>query len=454
MKTDKLSAYLEEKAKAYAEKANAADFYAFEDKAYKYCKITLDKIRLEFVYSLKGSASYPISTLTCRVYLDTTDSPYFYEIPELIDYLDIYDYHCYCFPYIENKKRLDACFDYITDFIEYRMEEICSLRIDREEIKARKLREIKRVLGYDSKSAPKDKPGKDAFYGSIFKHYSDSLIPRYTTNKAYFDFVNRDYQSSLNRYKKISAKTGYERKLVAFIKEQKAPYQAVTPECASIIEVRQYKNPSLRTFIILIASCAAFSYVLLLLIQLLINQYYLKTARFVDISNPFLSALCGIIPGIAIAIAFRKRIEPLMLKNKKQALEFYDLLNISDTSHNTMYFAAVVTLLFLFLFTGMSRPNILITDKKVTVNKSSSMFGHYVDYDLDEFVNVVYVYGYYDDDRNFIKHPFYAFLTAEQDYFTTRDLKLTDEQIKELIAQVVPMLDGYSLREIGTLEDL
>ena len=72
----------------------------------------------------------------------------------------------------------------------------------------------------------------------------------------------------------------------------------------------------------------------------------------------------------------------------------------------------------------------------------------------DELFDRPTLYGYYDDDRNFIKHPFYAFLTAEQDYFTTKDLKLTDEQIKELIAQVVPMLDGYSLREIGTLEDL
>ena len=202
MKTEKLSEYLEKLSRNYYEKSGARDIYCYRDKLYKYCQITTDSLKLEFVYSFKGSENYPLSTLSCRVYLDG-NSPYFFEIQELIDYLEIYDFHCYCFPYIESAARMKACFNYITDFIEYHLEEIASLKGKEDKLVKRKIDEIRAVYGFNEELIPSDKAGKESFFNNIFKHYSHFLVKRYSSEPAYLAFVNGEYAEAYEKYKKL-----------------------------------------------------------------------------------------------------------------------------------------------------------------------------------------------------------------------------------------------------------
>lgn len=455
VKTDRLSKHLELISREYAENHSALDFYAYEDKAFKYCALKYRKIKTEFVYSLSGSANYPVSTLSCRVYL-SPESPYFFEIQELIDYLDIYDYHCYSFPYVESNKRLEACFSYITDFLEYREEEILSLCGKEEELIEEKLKEIKRIYGYDETGAPHDRAGKDSFYSGIFKHYSDFIVPRYTSEKAYIDFVCGKYKASLNNYKKIEKKTGYERKLIKFIEGQFAPYQAVPDECASIIEVRKYMHADVKTFVLttvlsVLIFCLAF-----LLLQLLINLVYSLTTRFADCANPFISALCGVIPGVIGAIVLRKRIEPFVMRNKKEALDFYDLLGSADNSRNGLICEALALGLCFLVFLGICRPQIAVYENKIKVNKNNSVFINYEKYKPEDIEEVIYVEGYYTDETcsEFIEKPFYAYVTYTRDYFTSENFTLNEEQEKELIRVLSPRQDGYELKTAHTTRNI
>lgn len=434
MKTEKLSKHLKKLAREYAEKTNALDYYSYEDKAFRYCQIKYEKIKLEFVYALKGSESYPISTLSCRVYL-SPERPYFYEIQELIDYLDIYDYHCYSFPYIESIKRLEACFNYITDFIEYRSDDILSLCENAEIIKVQKLKEIKRVYGYDGKSAPRDYAGKESFYGGIYKHYSDYIICRYTSERAYVDFVSCNYQSSLSKYKSISNKTGYERKLIQFIKGQVAPYQAVTNDCASILDFEKYSKPDTKKLILTTVISVAAFYILFVLLQAIINLIYVKTTLFSFCANPFLNGLCGIIPGIAAAAVFRRRIEPILYPNKKQAYDFYDLLELSEDKKFGSGWAVAALILSFAVFIGICRPAITINSKYLKADTQASIFINYEKYETSELKKVMYIKGYYakPNYRDYVEEPYFAIITNDNRVISTRGINLQMKDVKEIV---------------------
>lgn len=455
MKTEKLSEYLEKLSRNYYEKSGARDIYCYRDKLYKYCQITTDSLKLEFVYSFKGSENYPLSTLSCRVYLDG-DSPYFFEIQELIDYLEIYDFHCYCFPYIESAARMKACFNYITDFIEYHLEEIASLKEKEDKLVKRKIDEIRAVYGFNEELIPSDNAGKESFFNNIFKHYSHFLVKRYSSEPAYLAFVNGEYAEAYEKYKKLEKKTAYEKKLESFVKEQYAPYQAVPRECASIIAVEKYKRTSFNTFVLLIAASVFMFCLLFVMMQLIANVIYTKTSQLTDLVSPVKAIPLGIIPGILTAVAFRKRLEPFFMKNKRSAIEFNSLMSFSQEPKAVKLAALISLLVCVIIFLGICKPSIIVYDTYLKYDDGDTLFSDYTIYELSEFSDVVIVEGYYADKNytEYVKSPFYAFVTKGRGILTSKELNLSDEEIQKLINIIEPGMENYRKQSVPAIEDL
>ncbi len=455
MKTEKLVKYLNTLAKAYAEGSGADDYYFYTEKSRAHYQVTAGEQKLEFIYYTKGSKSEPVSTLTCRVFPDR-DKPYFYEIQEIIDYLDILDYHCYFFPYIENEKRMRACFNYLTDFVEYRAEELKSLKQKDKELITRKLSEIERVFGFDKTVFPSGKAEREQFIENLFSHYSAFLTARYTSNEAYLDYVRGNYKKALKEYEKLEEKTGYEEKLIAFMKERFAPYQAVSEDCASILAVERYTKSDNKTFIILIAGLSLTFCLIFFIAQLIINLTYINSTRFVSVANPFINALIGLFPGVVTAILFRRRLEPFIHPNKKEALEFYDLINTYDGIKIPHIATAAAVILSIFIFIGVCRPSIAIYDEYMNLDKGDSIFTDYETYLTEDIDRLVLVEGYYKDKNftEYVENPKYAFTIKGGGYIMLEDFNLNEKKEKELISVLYPGMEGYKVQTVFSVEEI
>ena len=400
MKTETLAVRLKMLVDEYAEKNNLEKGKPFEKQGVLYYAVDFERIKLEFAYNKKNKANYPISTLSCRVYLDK-NSTFFFEMPEVIDYIDALDYHCYYFPYIESEERMTACFNYITEAIEYRIDEINSISLLSYKYKKIKLEEIKEVFDIETSEFKLFNEESEKKAEEIDNYVSAFIIGRFTKGKAYLAYLNNDYETALSEYKKMDKLTSYEKKLVKFIEGRFAPYQAVDEDCASILEVQKYTSKEeVKYFGIALAASIAGFYLLLVIIQLLVNLHFHRTAVFTDAINPFISALWGILPGIFIVIAFRYKIEALFRKDKKQANDFYELLNAAQDNQKTKIIAFGVALFIaLIMFSDYCQPTYILYENGMKYNTHARPFNHYAAYPAKDFVDVVIV-----EDRPFYKN--------------------------------------------------
>lgn len=455
MKPEKTAATLENLCKEYGERNSAKDIYCYTEKGVMRCRINLGNILTEFVYSVKGSEFYPVSTLSCRVYPDP-DGLYFFDIQELIDYLDIFDFHCYCFPYIENEKRLKACFEYITDFLDYRRDEILTVCERSEEFTERKIEEIRRVFGFNDDDAAPDKASRAMFFGNIFIHYSEFLVRRYTVEEAYGEFLNGNYDKAVELYDAIGEKTGYEEKLYGFIEERYAPYQAIPEECASIFEFKKYQKPDIKSFVLTVILSTVIFCALFILIQAVTNAYFLSQMQFAKVANPFTAAAYGVIPGVIGAIAFRKWLEPLTRKNKKEADDFYDLLENRKNTKRGFIITAALFLISLTVFLGLCRPPLYVSEKNIHFKNENTVFSRYREYPLEEFEETIIVEGYYADHNytQYVVHPSTIYVFSGRRIVKAEKFNLSKEETEKLTNTLAPGMEHYKTKSIPAIEDL
>ena len=471
MKTETLAVRLRMLVDDYAEKNNLEKGKPYEKKGVIHYSVELEKIKLEFAYNKKSKANYPISTLSCRVYLDKNSS-FFFEMPEIIDYINVLDYHCYYFPYIESEERMTACFNYIIDAIEYNIEAINGLSFLSYKYKKQKLEEINEVFDIQTSDFNLFSEESEKQAGDIDNYVSAFIIGRFTTGKAYLAYLNNDYETALSEYKKMDKLTSYEKKLIKFIEEQVAPYQAVDLDCASILEVQKYTSKEeFKYFGIAIAASIGAFYLLFIIIQLLVNLHYHRTAVFTDAINPLLSSLWGIVPGIFAVIAFRYKIEALFRKDKKEANDFYDLLNAAQDNKNKKLIAFGIALFIaLIMFFDYGKPTYILYENGMKYNTHARPFNGYAAYPAKDFVDVVIV-----EDREFYfkepkkdedaqeqlerlqkeeeKNRHYAIQLVHGQYIDIDTLHLTHKRQEKL----VKYLRGertHNMRRVNSLEEL
>ena len=436
MKTDKLSQYLELLVREYADRTEAENFRAADDSAEALFSVEYEELKYEFVYSKKARNSYPVSTLFCRVYLDK-ENPFFFEIPEIIAYLELLDFHAYHFAYIESNKRMKACFDYITDFLDYRKEEIESLTYDFDELYKEKKEEIIRVYGIDASTEPENEDEKDEYFAGLDSYASSFTAGRFTTGKAFSAYVKGDYEKALEEYEKQGELLTCEKRIVEFIDGKLEPYQVMPEECASVIDVEKYKSHSFKLFIITLIASTVFGFVLFLIIQLIVNAVAVHTTVICNTVSPFKTAFFGIFTGVFGTLAFRDKLEPLFMKGKKEAIEFNDLLSNQKFFTPIRIVFIVVFAISIIGFIDFSRPPFLMYEDKVMYNSHAHTFNHYSVYPLEDLEDVICVDGHFEDNYNkYVENPFYVITFRGGRYIAMERLSKNSEKQEEIIKKI------------------
>ncbi len=452
MKCEDLSKHLEYVIEDYTEASGASDFKIKKGDAVDSYSFQSGKIRLEFVYSKKARENYPVSTLYCRVFLDGGD--FFFEIPEIISFIDILDYHCYYYPYIESRTRIDECFNYIMDFIEYRREEIESLCPRADELKSLKLEEIKRVYKTDDSSVPEDAQSKEKHYAALDEYVSSYAVSRFTTGEAYGAYLRGDFEKALSEYGKLGELTEYEKKIVNFIDGKQEPYQAMPLECSSLLEADNYKRKSLKLFLVSLAFSVLLFWFIFFCVQAVINAVYTHSSIMCDGANPFKTALFGIVPGVLLAVTFRNRIEPLFYKDRKKAFEFYDMLYPKSKFGALQLICIAVCIFCVCLFADFSRPTFTYYKDRIEYNTHAKLLNKKTVYPIEDFVDVVCVNGRYSQDLNeYIEEPFYVLEFSNDQYIDLGRLKISKKEKAQLIEELRQNRES-DIRHVLAIDDL
>ncbi len=456
MNTERLSQYLKTIINEYAFKNGCTTYSEYSETVDRY-NLELENIRLEFLYSKRERELYPISTLYCRVHLDKNDS-FFFEIPDIIYYTDVLDFHCYYFAFIESKKRMSACFNYIMDFFKIREGEINALLPRYKELKLLKAEEIKRVYLFDKKAVPEDEEKKDNFFETFADYVSSFTASRFTTSKAYSAYLRGDFEKAVREYKKYDELLDCEKRLIEFIDGKSEPYQAVDLDCASVLEVEENTSGSIETFFLTIfVSCLAF-YLAFLIIQLIVNAHYHASSVFANTVNPFFAALIGILPGLALSLGFRSRIEPLFKKNKVKAYNFMNLRPVPDKKEkrkNPIKIALIGIILFsVIIFSYYGQPSLVLYKDRVEYNSHAHLLNPTAVYDIDDFIDVVIVKGYYYDNLNkYSLNQHYVLRFTGKRYIDVNKLSLSDSKEKEFIEKIRGPRESDML-EFTSVEDI
>ena len=397
-------------------------------------KVELKGFTAQFVYTVSESESCPVSTLFCRFYYDE-DCSFAYDVYDMINYLDIYDYHCYYFSYIESRKRLEACFKYITDFIDYHYEEISALSQRADECRERKLKELNRLFSVDVESAEKESESKKSSEESLNAVTQKQIIQKYTTNKAYLAYLEGDFETALELYKEDEEHTEFEEKLIEFISERYAPYQAIPDECASVVDVQEYKNDKkesiieLRNFGISILISVVICSIPFFIAQLLLNAHYTQQSIVSDKPSPLLAVLYGLLPGIFAALVFREKVELLLKRNKTKAIDFYRILNPRSNNKVFIVLLLLFTLMSVIIFSSSAtKPSIVVYEDRFFYDDGDSFHSEFEQCLKSDIWKIYYTEKQYNEKGKLVKKPSYVIKTINKDYIYLSWFNLTDEE--------------------------
>lgn len=287
--------------------------------------LNLQTIKIEFVYTIKNKLTVPVSTLFCTIFLDKNDLPY--HLTQIIDYLGIDDYHSYIFSCIENEKRLTDCFNELTGFLDKNLPAITNLVTSGFDFSGKRKAETTRVLKLRSE--------EELEFGLICTF--DNQIARYTDFPAYKFFLKGNYPRSLKQYYKLQKKNtlyDYESKLVSFMErllKSGETFEAVRPECASLLEAQKYNGSSKRDALSLLLSMVIAYFALLIPISIIVfvvftYLYHGTLFEFDPLEQLYLFFLTPAIPAICGGIAIVDKVSIWLSKDKKSARDFSEIL--------------------------------------------------------------------------------------------------------------------------------
>ncbi len=421
----------------------------FEDKHFALWTVEFNLIKIDFVFSKKEQTFCPVGTLFCRIYLNKNDELYFH-LPELIAYMDLSDYRCYYFSYIENKKRFQACFDVLSSFLNLHLKEIEKIAGDSVKcnmLSDAKHKELTKVFTIKEKDIPDDSAEKTVFYELIYSQYETFiLLEHYTRFDGYIDFLKGDYSKSIKEYEKLDRKnklTSYDKKLLTFIRNLDDDYCAITSECASFLEVADYRYGKkdfvllLKTLLFLFSIFSIFFFAVIMIS----NKIMAKDTLFYSGLRGADSFIFAGLPAAFGSIAFKNKFNKLFNKKNAAKAEEYDNILYSSASKITaIIFFEIVLVLTLIFAVDMIGGNMKVYDDYMVYKSDAFLSDEYEEYQFDELLGIYHVDGRYNVYGDWIERESYIFSFSDGRKFDT-DLILSSE--KEIEEKLIPILKDY-----------
>lgn len=374
MKTKELNNIFIERCKGFSDAHRAFDFDIAENKKFSVCAVTLNAVKIEFVYLLRAGTLIAQSTLFCRIYLNKND-PLFFHLPELFDYSNINDFRQCYFPYIENKKRMDDCFSALEAIIDEYLPLINDIAAGEStrfyNAKLEMLRnEFKISAMIDESLKNSGDVVYSLYYATLALDFEElSILPAFTFpfKNGYFSFLNGDFGAAKAFYEKRIDKgkaTVYDKRLYRFICEnEKNPQYADDLITSDISDIETYvtKNNFLKLakpfmFVYLCNSAVLLGLCFLLKSVMSIGACALLGFNWIAY---FIFAI-ALLPSVFGTIAFRRKLAVLFRKKDLQKyLDFDDIINRRSDLPGKIIFAVLcviaVMLVSVFTFFGTVR---------------------------------------------------------------------------------------------------
>ncbi|MFR5875636.1 MAG: hypothetical protein ACLUFN_04020 [Eubacterium sp.] len=439
---------------------SALDVQFTENKKESVWTVTLNLIKLQFVYTKKERLNQPISTLYCKIFLEK-NSKMFFHIPQIIDYLNINDFHCYYFSFIENDDRMRACFDTISDFIYNNFKAVNELAMNGDKYNKLLLEELMHIADLTDKDFPDNSDEKNFFTEKLLDFVSKLQVNHYTRFEAYDYFLQGLYSKSLKSYEKSSKHTellNYEKKLIDFIitiEDNETAFEAVAPECASMLEVKKYNGTSkadklsmLLSFII----CWVALTIPIVIIMIIVNHcYYSSTVLCDAVSTAYAPVISGL-PAVFAGIAVVDKVQFLIHKDKSAAKDFSEILNPPKALSAAKIIAVILAAASLIFYAFVFQPYMKCYDGYMLVDNSEGLFQKYERYEYSDIKAIYHVRGRYNPFGDYIDRESYI-LCFDNDKIDTDAFAFSDEEIQN---ELLPLFDDYidEIQNIKTERDI
>ena len=420
----------------YASHVDALDTSFEETKEFASWSVVLNLIKIEFVYTKTERADCPVSTLFCRIYLHKNSS-LSYHIPEIIDYLNIDDFHCYYFPYIENEERLTACFDYLCQFLNMHIKDIELLGNECDKWDDKKLEIIKRTNKIKESDIPTNKDEREAYFSFLFALEDWLYIARFTNFPAYRFFLNGQYEKSIKKYAKVNGLFPYEEKLISFMKSTEPTFKAISPECNTRKAVKNY-NASKKDLFGMIISWIICIIVLAIpfsLAIIIVNAVYEAKTVYADTISVWNAFLFSGVPGVLFGIMFKNKISGFFNKQSKEAKDFEDILIPKSTMTAIKIFGSVILCAIIFLFAITVKPVFLVYDSTISYSSTKDTNT----YEISEIEKIYHINGRYNSDGEYIARGSFVLVFKDGTQIDTDTFVNSNE--KHIEKHLLPLFD-------------
>lgn len=406
--------------------------------------------RITFVYRTKVSEFDHPSTLYARIHLKKNRDVFFH-IPELLSFLGIKDFRAFCFPYIENEKRFNACFNALTSLLNDHWEEFENILLHGryEEIQAIQKNKLFESHGLNEEVL--DDYEKEMLQAELTRIQENfDFLFRYTINKDYYNFCLGKFEKAKKKYAKKVEKekaTDYEKMLLEFIsKSENADFRPMSDECFAYRDSQAYLYGkdgfpcSLRTTVL----SMGFGAFVFTIFTMIFNLYLSRNTIGYFGADWWMCILCGTVAGIPIAILLPEKIK-VLLKDKKARFnnEFQDVVETEKSTLFTKYLLHGAVAILLTFTIWLSSMSVRLFDTYGQYPRLDKPIG-WTDFKYEDIENAYYINARYNPYGDRIDRPSYVLVMKNGDIIDFDGYTSVEKTEKTML----PILQKYGLETI------
>lgn len=434
----------------YAKRINSLGTKMSSDKKNTFFSIFLPMIKLQFIYSKKRSAFDLPSTIFVRVYLNKNNDVFFH-IPELLSFLDIDDFRACYFPYIESEKRMNCCFDALTDVLDTHLAEFENIASNYRAEKMRKYQfdSIKDMYALKNE----DYDNLEQYIMMLEVGEGMSFLHRYTDFGAYYDLCCGKREEAIMKYGKLISKNkafAYEKRLLNFIsKPENADFKPIAEECFSYKEAKPYlTNDNVFSWKSLLFSLTVTT-VSFFLVSFIIEAIMSAGAAASFGLTWWVVLIFAAISSVAVTIGFSDKINKLVGdKNIKDRTAFNSILESKIAKDiGEVLFRSLSAICFVFIvYCSFLTTNIY--DTHILTPSDEGMF-ETTRIEYEDIEKIYYMDARYNIYGDRLERPSYVLILNDGNMFDF-DMVGTAEETEEY---VLPLLEKYELEIIRVDSD-
>ena len=454
MRTKDIEKVFIKRCEEYAKSIDAVDTQINREKHETYFSIYLAISRITFVYRTKVSEFDHPSTLYARIYLKK-NRDVFFQIPELLSFLEIEDFRVFCFPYIENEKRFNACFDALISLLNDHWEEFEDIVLNGRYEELQDLQKSRLCKFHELNEEVINEFSDyeiETFQAELYDwHESFEFLFRYTVNNDYYSFCLGKIQKAKKKYSKKVEKnkaTDYEKMLLEFIsKPENADFRPMPDGCFAYRDSQAYLYGSdgfpcsLRTTIL----CMVFGAFLFTIIVLILRLYLSRNTIGYFGADWWMSGIFGAVAGVPIAVLMPEKVKAI-LKDKKAKFnnEFQDIVESENWTSFTKYLLHGVIAILLTFTVWISSMSMRLYDSYGQYPTIDKPIG-WTDFQYEDIENAYYMNARYNEWDGRIERPSYVIVMADGDIIDF-DGYTSVEKTEEIM---LPILEKYGVEIIN-----